>query len=190
MEIILKVLKILSGDPGRANDPFGTVGLEATWPEKKIHVRLAKQHKRKSYLKVARYYEKVKRQINPHLVLIEKNFDYDKLKPAFVNTNPTYVTMSSGLTKQTRRKGFSIDKPWVINEIHKLHKNHHIQYPDKMTADMQELINQRNEMSGIVSPAGKTTYKRTRNRHDDLFMAKLIGINAILLWWQNMDETH
>jgi len=184
----LKSLIVLSGDPGKTNDPFGTVGLQATYPEKKIHIRLAKQHKRTSYHIIAKYYSKVKKQINPHLILIEKNFDYPKLKTAFASVSPTYITMSSGLTEKTRLKGFSVDKPYIINKINTLHKNHQILYPHKLTQDMQELVNQRNEMSGITSPTGTTTtYKRLRNRHDDLFMAKLIGINAIILWWDKMD---
>ena len=186
---MIKTLRVLGMDPGRSNDPFGIVGLEGTYPEKIIHIRLAKQYKRKSYLTVAKYCKKVKNQINPHLILIEKNFDYDNLKEPFTTISPTYITMSSGLTEQTRRKGFSIDKPYVINKIHQLHKNHKILYPEKLTSDMQELIDQRNEMVGITGNTGNTTYKRTRNRHDDLFMSKLIGINAVMLWWEEMDNT-
>lgn len=184
----MKVLRIISGDPASesGNDAFGTVGLEATYPNMIIHIRLAKQHKRESYYTIAKYYSKIKKKINPDLILLEKNFDYDKLLPIFSNINPTYVTMSSRLTEKTRKLMKSVDKPWVINEIHKLHKNHQIQYPSTLSADMQELVNQRNEMSGIVGATGKTTYKRTRNRHDDIFMAKLLGINAILHWWEEL----
>jgi len=52
---------------------------------------------------------------------------------------------------------------------------------------MKELINQRNEMSAI-NMGSHTTYKRMRSRHDDLFMSKLIGINAIILWWNECEE--
>lgn len=183
----MKYLKVLSGDPGRTNDLFGNVGLEGTWPEKKIYIRLAKQFKGKPYEIVAKWYKKAIDKIHPDLILLEKNFDYDRLKPVFAHLPVTYVTMSQNLTPKTRMKGYSIDKKWVIKEIDKLHKIHAIQYPEKLTADMQELINQRNEMSGVNTGTGHISYKRKRNRHDDLFMAKVIGINAILLWWERLD---
>jgi len=181
-------LTVLSGDPGKTNDPFGNVGLEGTWPEKQIFIRLARQFKKEKYKRVAKYYSKVRKQVKPNLILIEKNFDFERLKPAFAHLPITYVTMSANLKPSTRRKGFSIDKPWCIKEIHKLHKRHAIQYPEKLSYDMQELINQRNEMAGINTGTGHLSYKRVRNRHDDLFMAKLIGINAILLWWETLDN--
>lgn len=183
----MKTLSILAGDPGRANDPFGNVGLEGTWPSKFIYIRLAKQFKREKYSKVAKYYSKINNKVKPNLILIEKNFDYDNLKPHFTHLPVQYVTMSSGLKPETRRKGFSIDKNWCIKEIIKLHQRHAIQYPKKLSKDMQELIQQRQQMAGI-NVGSHVTYKRTRNRHDDLFMAKLIGINAILLWWERMDN--
>lgn len=61
-----------------------------------------------------------------------------------------------------------------------------VQWPlAKMTKDMQQLVNQRSLIVGITAPSGHTSYKAQRNRHDDLFMAKLIGCNAIRLWWDN-----
>lgn len=186
----LKTLRILSGDPAseKGGDYFGTIGLEATYPEKIIYIRLAKAHKNQSYGTIASYYSKIKSQIKPHLIILEKNFDYENLLPAFVDVSPLYVTMSSKLTEATRKKLHSVDKPWVINEIHTLHKNHQIQYPPKLNSDMRELVNQRNEMAGIIGPSGKTTYKRLRNRHDDLYSAKIIGINHILHWWRECDD--
>jgi len=184
----MKHLTVLSGDPGKTNDPFGSVGVEGTWPEKKIYIRLAKQFKREKYKRVAKFYSSVRKSVKPHLILIEKNFDYDNLKIAFAKLPITYVTMSSNLKESTRRKGYSIDKPWCIKEIHKLHQRHAIQYPEILSYDMQELINQRNEMGGINTGTGHISYKRVRNRHDDLFMAKLMCVNAILLWWEELDN--
>lgn len=183
-----KTLRILSGDPGRTTDPFGNIGLDGTWPEKNIYIRLAKQFKKTPYTKVAKFYSKMQRTVKPDLILLEKNFDYDRIKPIFAHIPVQYVTMASNLKEETRRKGFTVDKPWCIKEIHKLHKRHAIQYPPKITQDIQELINQRNEMASINTGTGHISYKRTRNRHDDLFMAKLIGVNAILLWWERMDN--
>jgi len=183
----MKSLKVLSGDPGRTNDPFGNIGLEGTWPDKQIHIRLAKQFHREKYARVAKWYVKAQKKIKPDLILIEKNFDYDRIKPIFSHLPITYVTMSSGLKESTRRKGFTIDKPWTIKQIILLHKRHAIQYPMILTRDMRELQNQRNEMAGI-NMGSHVTFKRIRGRHDDLYLAKIIGINAILLWWEQMDN--
>lgn len=183
----MKVLRILSGDPGRTTDPFGIVGLEGTYPKKEIFVRLAKQFKRQKYQKVVRYFAKVSKQIHPDLTLIEKNFDYEKVSLAFKHIPVTYITMSSDLTEETKQKGFTVDKPWCIRQIASLHRRHAILYPEKLSYDMQELINQRNEMAAVPTGTGHISYKRTRNRHDDLFMSELIGVNAILLWWNRLD---
>lgn len=186
----MKHLRILSGDPAseKGGDSFGTVGLEATYPEKIIYIRLAKIHKKQPYHIIASYYEKVKLQINPHFILLEKNFDYDNLLPAFTHLNPTYITTTSNLTIQNRINLKAVDKPWVIKEIIKLHQNKQIQYPPKISADMKELINQRNEMSAFTSLSGHISYKRVRGRHDDLYSAKILGINHILRWWETCDD--
>jgi len=183
----MKSFKVLIGDPGRTTDPFGIVGLEATYPKKQIFIRLAKQFKHQKYKKVSRYFIKVSKLIRPDLMLIEKNFDYERVLLAFKHLPITYITMSSNLTEETRRKGFSVDKPWCIRQIDTLHRKHAILYPKKLSYDMQELINQRNEMDAVPTGTGHVSYKRTRSRHDDLFMSKLIGVNAILLWWERLD---
>lgn len=113
------------------------------------------------------------------MLIIEKNFDYENVSKAFSHLPITYVTTSSHLTDETRAKGWSVDKPFMIDWLNQAHKKNHIQYPNRKSPDMQELINQRNEICNING-----SFKRTRNRHDDLFMAKLIGCNAIRLFWE------
>ena len=181
----MKSYRLLIGDPGRTNDPFGEIGLEATYPEKKIYVRFAKQFKNVPYEIVANHFGKMKKLFNPHTIILEKNFDYPNVSRAFAHLPITYVTTSSGLSESTRVKGLSVDKPYMIGWLKVEKKKHNIQYPPKCSRDMQELINQDNEMSGILFPSGHTTYKRVRNRHDDLSMANLIGCNAIRMWWEN-----
>jgi len=183
----MKSFIVLNGDPGRTTDPFGVVALEGTYPNKQIFVRLAKQFKRKSYKRVAKYFTKISKQIHPNLIQIEKNFDYEQVQLAFVHLPVVYVTMSSTLATKTRQKGFSIDKSWCIRQIDSLQKKHVILYPERISYDMQELINQRHEMDAITTATGHVSYKRTRSRHDDLFMAELMGVNAILLWWERLD---
>jgi len=37
----MKTLKLLIGDPAKSGDSFGVVGLDGTWPERKIYGRHA-----------------------------------------------------------------------------------------------------------------------------------------------------
>jgi len=186
----MKTLNLLIGDPARANDPFGVTGLQGTWPEKRIYVRHAKQFKREPYSIVAKHFEALHRQINFDMMIIEKNFDYERVYPAFAHLPITYVTTSANLTEETRAKGFSVDKPFMINWLKTQYTSHTIQVPSVQSADMQELINQRNQIVGITGPSGHVSYKAQRNRHDDLFMTELIGCNAIRIWWDIMELHH
>ena len=174
----MKSIKVLIGDPGKTTDPFGVVGLEGIHPI--IHIRHAKQFKGTPYGVVANHFEKLHKKINFDLLLLEKNFDYDNVSKAFSHLPITYVTTSSHLTESTRAKGWSVDKPFMIDWINQAHQRHAILYPPRQSPDMQELKNQRNEMANVNG-----SYKRVRNRHDDLFMSKLIGCNAIRLFWDN-----
>lgn len=176
-------LKIISGDPGRSNDPFGIVGLEATYPEKRIHITYAKQFIRANYSAVANHISLLKKSINPDMILIEKNFDYDKLKVIFSKLPITFVTTSAGLTDKVREDGWAVDKPFMIKWLKDQYKIHTVQYPMRTSKDMGELINQQNQIVGVTAASGHVSYKAQRNRHDDLFMAKLIGCNAIRIWW-------
>lgn len=178
----MKTLRIVSGDPGKTNDPFGVVGLEGTWPEKKIYIRYAKQFKRKSYKTVARHFEKLLKN-KPDLLLIEKNFDYENVSKAFARLPIQYVSTSANLTDKNRAKGFAIDKPFMIGWLLEQYKAKNIIFPTVKSADMQELVDQRSLIAGITAPSGHVSYKAERGRHDDLFMAKLIGCNAIRIWW-------
>ncbi len=179
----MKSLKLLIGDPGKSNDPFGVIGLEATRPERKIYVRYAKQFKKTPYRAVVEEFEKLHRQIHFSLMILEKNFDYEKISKAFNHLPITYVSTTGGMTEKNRAKGWAVDKPYMIGWLKTEYKNHTIQYPNIKSADMSELINQQNQIVGITAPSGHVSYKAQRGRHDDLFMAKLIGCNAIRIWW-------
>ena len=119
--------------------------------------------------------------------LIEKNFDYENIKKTFeqYDLQPGYVTTSANLTSKKNSQGWAVDKPYMIKWLARAYLKNTVQWPAKMTKDMQQLINQRSLMTGTTAPSGHTSYKAHRNRHDDLFMAKLIGCNAIRLWWDN-----
>jgi hypothetical protein len=101
-----KTLRLLIGDPGRTNDPFGAVGLEATWPKRKIFIRLAKQFKRKPYRYVANEFKKLQDKIHFDLMILEKNFEYDRVSQAFSNLPITYVTTTGNMTE------FKIELIW------------------------------------------------------------------------------
>lgn len=176
------------GDPAKAGDSFGVVGLQGTYPERRIYTRHAKEFKRESYDTVANHFSKLHKKQNFDLMMLEKNFDYENVSKAFAHLPITYVTTSAGLTEQTRSKGFAVDKPFMISWLRQEYKKHTIQYPTRPSKDMAELINQRNEIVGITSPSGHVSYKRQRGRHDDLFLPELIGCNAIRIWWAQQQE--
>lgn len=182
----MRKLRVLIGDPGKTNDPFGVIGQEATWPSRQIFTRHAKQFIRKPYSDVADHFESLNKKLNFDLMLIEKNFDYENVSKAFAHLPITYVSTSSGLTEKTRALGWAMDKPFMINWLKTEHKKHTLQYPSKQSRDMVELENQRRQIVGISTPGGQTSYKAQRGRHDDLFMAELIGCNAIRIWWEQL----
>lgn len=179
----MKSLKLLIGDPGKTNDPFGIFGLQGTWPERKIYPRYAEQLWHKPYSTVAKRFEFLQKKIKPDMTLIEKNFDHDRVSKAFSHLPITYVTMSNNLKEETRAKGWSVDKPYMMGWLKDEDAKHSIQYSLNPSKDMEEFVNQRNQIVGITAPSGHVSYKAQRNRHDDLFMCHVIGCNAIRLWW-------
>ena len=179
----MKSLKLLIGDPAKAGDSFGVIGLEGTYPEKKIYIRHAREFKRESYNTVANHFGKMHKKIHFDMMILEKNFDYENVSKAFAHLPITYVTTGSGLTEETRAKGWAVDKPYMVSWLKPQYKNHNIQCPVNQSLGIKELINQRNQIVGITGPSGHVSYKAQRNRHDDLFMSELIGCNAIRIWW-------
>jgi len=182
----MKSIRVLVGDPGKTNDPFGIIGEVGTWPEKKIYITYAKQFIKQKYTVVANHFGKIQKKIKPDIILMEKNFDYENVSKAFAYLPIQYVTTSANLKEETRNKGFAVDKPFMINWLKGKKKSHDILFSDNPTKDMQILIDQYPQIVPILT-AGGYTYKAMRGRHDDLFMAHLIGANFIRLWWDRMD---
>ena len=186
-------LDVLIGDPARHGDAFGIVGLEGVYPQKLIHIRHAKQFIGEKYSVVARHFTSLQRTIDPDIMGIEMNYRGKKLLSLFrakYKLPMIGINTSANLTDNTRKNGHSMDKPFMMKWYSTQQKQHRILYPQIRTADMEELINQDNEMVGIPLPSGHTSYKRMRGRHDDLFMAKLIGCNIIRIWWEEMQEKY
>jgi len=178
-----KVLRLLIGDPAKTTDAFGVIGVEATWPARKIYLRFAKRFWNEPYKVVANHFALLKRLYKINMMILEKNFDYENVSKAFAHLPITYVTTTGNMTEEKRAKGWAVDKPYMIGWLKQEYKKHTILYPRLLSVEFQELINQRNEMVGITAPSGHVSYKRQRGRHDDLFMAELIGCNAVRLWW-------
>ena len=184
-------LDVITGDPARYGDAFGIIGLEGLYPQRLIHIRHAKRFVKEKYFVVANHFSMLQKKINPDIMAIETNYRGRKLLPLFQEKYKLPmigIHTLSNLTDKTRRLGHSMDKPFMMNWYAEQQRLHRILYPDKRSADMEELINQTNEMVGITQPSGHVSYKRTRGRHDDLFMPKLIGCNIIRIWWEEMEE--
>lgn len=186
-------LKVVIGDPARSGDAFGVAGLEGLYPEKLIHIRHAKQFIDEKYSVVAQHFLHLQKKIDPDIMCIEMNYRGKKLLSLFRTKYKLPIigiNTSANLTEQTRKKGYSMDKPFMMRWYAEQQRIHRILYPENRTADMDELINQDNEMIGITQPSGHVSFKRKRSRHDDLFMAKLIGCNIIRIWWDKMEEKY
>ena len=100
-------IRIIAGDLGRTNDPFGIVILDGTWTQRKIYVRGAKQFIKRPYSEIADFLVSLKTVHNPDMILIEKNFDYDNIKKIFekYDWQPKYVTTSANLTDEKNSQG-------------------------------------------------------------------------------------
>lgn len=180
------ILRLLVGDPAFSGDYFGTLGMEGLYPDKKINIRYAQRFKKykdetreQFYARVAKSYTQLHQRLKFDLIILEKNFDYDRVEPAFKELPILWVTTTGELTAQTRAKGKSVDKNFMIGWLKKEYLKHTIQLPTAHSTEIAELINQRNEISSING-----SFKRMRGRNDDLFSCELIGCNVIRLWWE------
>jgi len=81
----LKTFTILAGDPAKSGDAFGVLGLQATWPERKIYIRHAKQFWNEPYSVVANHFTTLQKKVKPDMIILEKNFDYENVSKAFTH---------------------------------------------------------------------------------------------------------
>ncbi len=91
------------------------MGLEGTWPEKQIHLKLAKQFFNTPYDVVAQYWDVWNNKVKPHLNIMEKNFDYENLFPVFSQypLDMRYVNTSANLSEKKNELGWTVDKPYM-----------------------------------------------------------------------------
>lgn len=184
----MKRISVIANDPAKS-DPFGIVGAEGTWPEKKIYYRFAKQFVKESYGTVAKYLQKIDRQINPDFMLLETNNRGKRILKLYqdkYNLPIKGVFTSSNLTEKSRRDYTLMDKPFMYFWFRAEQEKKTFLYAKNTNDDIEIFIDQITQMRPIPTGSG-VTYKAQKGRHDDLFMAGLIAANFIRIWWEELD---
>jgi len=180
------------GDPGKNPDPFGVVGALYNQSKHKIQWKLAKEFFNKSHSYMANYFKMIKRTQNPNFMGIETNNKGGKILKLYRGKYGMDfmhgVNTSGEMTEEARQKGFSMDKPFMVNWVKDAMKDHMFEFPAAPTKTMQEFIDQWPKITRFQSPTGVTTYKAFRGQHDDLFMAGLLCCNFIRLYIDQMDR--
>lgn len=185
---------IIMTDPAESSDPTGIIGIHGNFKTKQIHVKLAKQitdkDKNIRLSKTAKFLIKMRNSIHPDFMGAETNNDgveiIKNLKRLGISLHG--ISTSANLTDETRTKGTAMDKPFMIDWFKKQKIKHNILFSSEPTQDMQECIDQIAEISEISTPGGKTSHKRLRGRHDDLFMALLLCCHVFLVLYQQWEE--
>ena len=187
-----KSITLLVGDPARAGDSFGSVAGIATWPKKEIHYRYAKEFKRKSYDVVAKHFRRIAKVINPHMILLEDNFEKDNVNKAFKKNgiNVNWIHSSANLTDEKKRQYHSLDKPFVVEWLAEQRRLKRVFYADNKKDDMDVLVIQTDSIISFMTQNGSTTYRATRGRHDDLYICSIIFANFVRIWWDELDGVY
>ena len=180
------------GDPGRKHDPFGIVGVQYNLTKHKIQFKLAKEFAKTPYGTVAKYLTKVHDTINPNFMGIETNNRGGRVLKLYQEKyNMVWlhgVNTSANLTEETRSKGYSMDKPYMVKWFAQRQQEDFFELPDITGKDMQTLIDQIPQIAAILTANGSTTYKAQRGRHDDLFMAALHCCNFVRLFIKQQEK--
>ena len=183
-------IRIICGDPGRTNDPFGVVGVELDLDTRRIRIRLARQFLKTKYGVVADYLLTAKHNLKPHFMGLETNNRGKRVVTLYkekYNLPMIGIHTSANLTEKTRDRGYSMDKPFMVGWLKELMDDKLLFFPTNPSADMRELQNQIVQIVGIKTPSGHTQYKAQRNRHDDLFMALLLCCNVARLYLRRQE---
>ncbi len=192
-------IRIVMADPAQSSDPTGIVGIEGHCPTGKIRVKLAKQFTDKNkeirLNKTASYLRKIRERIEPDYLGMETNNDGTEIIKKINQqggVSLSGITTSANLTAKTRRKGRSMDKPFMIKWLATKLRNHDIEFPKKESTqkDMKILIEQIPQIVSQRTPNGSITYKAQRNRHDDLFMALLLCCHIFMIYQCKWNELH
>jgi hypothetical protein len=134
----------------------------------------------------------MKQLIKPNFVGIETNNKGKKLLQLYkTKYNMTWlhgVSTSGEMTDESRAKGFSMDKPFMVKWFAEKQQEGLFEFPAEPTKDMQELMDQIPLIASVRTAGGSSTYKAIRGRHDDLFVAALHCCNFIRLFIEQQER--
>ena len=184
------IVKIVMGDPGRKNDPFGIVGIELDMKTGIIKPKLARQFIKTKYGVVADYLLTVRNSIKPNIIGIETNNRGKRVMNLYREKYALKlvgINTSANLTLETLERGLTMDKPFMIGWLKEYLQNHMIKFPNNPTVEMKVLIDQIHQIVGIRTAAGHISYKAQRGRHDDLFMAFLLCCHIARLYLKRQE---
>ena len=187
-------LKVIMGDPSNAtgSDAFAWVGASFSLDDYKIRFKMAKQFFTADMQTIARYASRVHKIIKPNFMAIETNNRGKDILDLFHRKYHMKwlkgVATSANMTDKARAKGFTMDKPFMVQWFQEQMKDHNILFPDAPRKDMQEFIDQVPKIVETKTLTGLTSYKAHRGQHDDLFMAGLHCCNFIRLFIEQQEQ--
>ena len=190
-----RLVKIVMGDPAEKGDPTGIVGILGNCETGQVKVKMAKEITDKDaearITNTVGFLQWVIVNVKPDFLGMETNNRgkeiIEKIGEYGIVVNG--IATSAGLTEATRRKGLTMDKPYMVKYLAEMKNSGDILFPANTTLGMKKLISQMSQIVGITQPSGYTTYKAQRGRHDDLFMALLLCINSFLIYkrrWESL----
>lgn len=198
-------IKVVMGDPSGTldnldnpkipdiqHDPFGVIGALYNHDRHKIQFKLAREFTNTSYGNIATYLKKVKQDIRPNFMGLETNNRGKNILKLFreqYKMSYLYGVNTSGdMTEETRQKGFTMDKNFMVEWFIEKREEGLFEFPLSPTRDMQKFIDQIPQIVAVKTLTGTTSYKAQRGRHDDLFMAALHCCNFIRLFIEQQER--
>ena len=168
-------VKCVYVDPGVKHDPTGIVAVE--YLDDTFHVKLAYQLKQPRVETLANTLADIKVKINPDVMAIETNNYGLRIKYLLeVKYDIAILGVSTSANLSAKRVEV-MDKPGTIHEMLRYFREGRLKFPARANPNMKELMNQIEEIESYRKDTGTMTYRRTKNRHDDLFMALLGSIH-------------
>lgn len=178
--------------PDIQHDPFGVIGALYNHSTHTIQFKLAKEFTNTSYGNIANYLKKVKQDIKPNFMGLETNNRGKNILKLFrekYGMKYMYGVNTSGdMTPETRQKGFTMDKNFMVKWFIEKREEGMFEFPLSPTRDMQKFIDQIPQIVAVKTLTGATSYKAQRGRHDDLFMAALHCCNFIRLFIEQQER--
>jgi len=182
-------MKYVFVDPGIKNDPTGIVGIEYS-AESGIHVKLAQALKRPRIETLAKTLSGIRDSIKPEMIGIELNNYGMRVRYLLeVKYNIAMIGVMTSANLVAKRIEV-MDKPVTIQSVLRHKREGKLKFPTYTSHDMRELITQIEEIASYRKDTGTLTYRRTKNRHDDLFSAFIGAVHlAESKYLYNVDNT-